>query len=30
MLFHCGSKEASKIIKDKRNLKFSENYKFLK
>lgn len=30
MLFYCGSKETSKIIKDKKNLEMSENYKFLK
>jgi hypothetical protein len=30
MLFHCGSKKTSKIIKDNRNLKFSKNYQFLK
>lgn len=30
MLFFCGPNETSKIVKDKKNLEISENYKFLK
>lgn len=29
MLFYCGSKESSKIIKNSQNLEISKNYKFL-